>query len=166
MAPRAFASSIPEKIQTKTIAFLPPATKLREGNVFTPVCHSIHRWGVSVRGVSVRGSGLCSRGISVWGLSVQRGLCPREGLSPGGALPGGSLSGRPPPYVNVRAVRILLECILVLHYFTTYSNFCFFLELIIHLSSRVQKNQLKIIYRNQYSYDLGVINSNMLSQHN
>ena len=25
-------------------AFLPPATKLRQGNVFTPVCHSVH-WG-------------------------------------------------------------------------------------------------------------------------
>ena len=23
-------------------AFLPPATKLRQGNVFTPVCHSVH----------------------------------------------------------------------------------------------------------------------------
>ena len=26
--------------------FLPPATKLRQDNVFTPVCHSVHR-GVS-----------------------------------------------------------------------------------------------------------------------
>ena len=25
---------------------LPPATKLRQGNVFTPVCHSVHRQGV------------------------------------------------------------------------------------------------------------------------
>ena len=24
---------------------LPPATKLRQGNVFTPVCHSVHRGG-------------------------------------------------------------------------------------------------------------------------
>ena len=24
---------------------LPPATKLRQGNVFTPVCHSLHRGG-------------------------------------------------------------------------------------------------------------------------
>ena len=46
--------------------FLPPATKLREGNVFTPVCHSVHRR------------------VSVQGISVQGGLCP-----------GGSLSGRP-----------------------------------------------------------------------
>ena len=26
------------------IALLPPATKLRQGNIFTPVCHSIHSW--------------------------------------------------------------------------------------------------------------------------
>ena len=26
-------------------SFLPPATKLRQGNVFTPVCHSVHRGG-------------------------------------------------------------------------------------------------------------------------
>ena len=25
---------------------LPPATKLRQGNVFTPVCHSVHGGGV------------------------------------------------------------------------------------------------------------------------
>ena len=35
--------------------FLPPATNLREGNVSTPLCHSVHR-GLSVQGewVSVR----------------------------------------------------------------------------------------------------------------
>ena len=47
---------------------LPPATKLREGNVFTPVCDSVHG----------------------------RGVCP-----------GGLCQGDPPPYGNVRAVRIL-----------------------------------------------------------
>ena len=26
---------------------LPPATKLQQDNVFTPVCHSVHRRGVS-----------------------------------------------------------------------------------------------------------------------
>ena len=34
---------------------LPPATKLQEGNVFTPVCDSVHK-GVSAQG------GLCPRG--------------------------------------------------------------------------------------------------------
>ena len=72
---------------------------------------------------------------SLSGVSVEVGLCP-GGLCPGGLCPGGSLSrvrgslyrvrgslsrgslsGRPldrdPPYGNVRAVRILLKCILV-----------------------------------------------------
>ena len=47
---------------------IPSATKLRQSNVFTLVCHSVHR-AISVRGVSVQGGGLCQ---------------------------GGSLSGRPP----------------------------------------------------------------------
>ena len=76
---------------------LPPATKLREGNVFIPVCDSVHRGGSLSRwgglcpgvaggglcpgvGVSVLGWGSLSRGFSVQGVSVQ---C-------------GSLSGRPP----------------------------------------------------------------------
>ena len=46
--------------------------------------------------------GSLSRGVSVWWT-----LCP------GGLCPGGSLSGRPLLYGYVRAVRILLECILV-----------------------------------------------------
>ena len=27
-------------------SYLPPAKKLRQGNVFTPVCHSVHRGGL------------------------------------------------------------------------------------------------------------------------
>ena len=103
--------------------FYPPSTKLRQGNVFTPVCDSVHR-GVSVqgdlfskegslsKGVSVQGAlcpgGLClgggglSRGVSVWGISVQGGLCQ------GGLCQGDPQNG------YVRSVRILLECILVL----------------------------------------------------
>ena len=38
-------------------------TKLREGNVFTPVCHSVHK------------GGLCPGEVSVWG------LCPGGSLS-------------------------------------------------------------------------------------
>ena len=97
---------------TLLCSFLPPATKLRQGNVFTPVCG--------------RGS-LSRRWASVQGVSVQAGHCPgEEGLCPGwGSLSGSSLSmgvsvqrvsvqGDPPPkYGYVRAVRILLECILV-----------------------------------------------------
>ena len=49
---------------------LPPAIKLRQGNVFTPVCNSVHGGG---------------------SLSHDQG-----GLRLGGLCPGGSLSGRPP----------------------------------------------------------------------
>ena len=45
-------------------------TKLRKGNVFTRVCDSVHREGVSVQGGSL------SRGVSVQWVSVQGGLCP------------------------------------------------------------------------------------------
>ena len=47
-------------------------TKLREGNVFTRVCDSIHREG-----------GLCPGGVSVQWVSVQGGLCPGRSLSGG-----------------------------------------------------------------------------------
>ena len=55
---------------------LPPATKLRQGNVFTSVCDSVHRGGLYPGGVSVRG-GVCPGG----------GLCPRGPLSKGGLCP-------------------------------------------------------------------------------
>ena len=84
---------------------------LRQGNVFTPVCHSVHRevsvWWVSVQGVSVKGAlcpgGLCQRGslsrgslskrLSVQGVSVKGALCP-GGLCQRGSLSRGSLSRR------------------------------------------------------------------------
>ena len=65
-----------------------PRTKFGQGNVFTPVCHSVHR------------------GFCIW----EGGILHPEGSVPGGV-------GRPPPILqdtaNVRAVCILLECILV-----------------------------------------------------
>ena len=67
--------------------YLPPATKLRQGNVFTSVCDSVHGGGVSVWG-SLSGG--------VW-VSVQWGPC--QGDTPG--------------YGYMRAVPILLQCILV-----------------------------------------------------
>ena len=79
---------------------LPPATKLRQGNVFTPVCHSIHRGGLCPsmhheghhdQGVSVQG-GLCLGRSLSWGFlsrgSLSGGLCT-GGLCVGGSLPGG-----------------------------------------------------------------------------
>ena len=56
---------------------LPPTAKLREGNVFTPLCHSVHRLG---------GGG-----------SVQGGLCPRGCVQGRSLSRTGSLSGSPPP---------------------------------------------------------------------
>ena len=48
------------------LSFLPPATKLGQGNIFTPVCHSVHRGGM--RGCSQGGMRGCSQGG--WG-----GMC-------------------------------------------------------------------------------------------
>ena len=69
-------------------------TKLRGGNVFTPVCDSVHG-GCLCPGVSLSGGSL-SKGVSVEGVSVD-GVSVRE----------------TPPYGKEQAVRILLECILV-----------------------------------------------------
>ena len=90
------------------LLFLPPATKLRQGNVFTRVCDSVDRGGGSVPACLTRshdhgglcpgGGGLCPEGVSV-----------RRGIS----VQGGSLLGRIPPYGNERAVSILLECFFV-----------------------------------------------------
>ena len=94
-----------------SFVFLP-----RQGNVFTPVCDSVHRvgclcqWGcLCPWEVSLSGGSL-SRGVSVLGflfeevsvqggslyrwVSVQGGLCPGGFLSRGGGLcPGESLLG-------------------------------------------------------------------------
>ena len=59
-----------------------PQMKLWEGNVFTPVCDSVHSW------VSVQG-GLCPGGIFVWG-SLSKDVCP------GGLCPGDLCQGDPP----------------------------------------------------------------------
>ena len=73
---------------------------LGQGNIFTPVCHS------------VQGGGVCMH----WE-SVPREVCTREGgsASRGGQTPHWILRDT----VNERALRILLECILV---FFTYSK--------------------------------------------
>ena len=72
-------------------SFLPPANEVCEGYVFTRVCHSVHRGGSA---------------------SVHAGIPPWSRPNPPGA--------EPPPEqcmlgdtANKRAVRILLECILV-----------------------------------------------------
>ena len=79
-------------------------------------------------GVYVQGSlsGVPVRGVSVRGVSVKRGLCP-GGLCQGVSVKGGlcqgnsvsrGVSAREPPYSNVQAVHILLECIPVYLYFS------------------------------------------------
>ena len=70
--------------------FLPPATKLGQGYIFTGICHSVNKEGASSRGVG--------------GCFLLGGVC---------FLPGGS-GGDPPGRLLLRAVRILLECILLL----------------------------------------------------
>ena len=152
------------------LQFLPPATKLGQGYVFTPVCDFVHKGGVwypsrpcsrSPVGVSqhtlqvsrptpkgeVEGSGL--GGLQAHTQGVSR-TTPRGGLEthtqgapgphPGGGLqahprgaPGPHLGGVyrptpggcilacteadiPPRRLLLRAVRILLECILVVFY--------------------------------------------------
>ena len=68
---------------------LPPATKLGQGYIFTGVCDSAHGGGVPGPG-----GGSCS-----WGVFLQ-------------VVPGGDPLGR----LLLRAVRILLKCILVLNF--------------------------------------------------
>ena len=106
--------------ETNDSHYYRPQTKLREGNVFIPVCDSVHRGDLCPRGISVCGSlsgesmssmvsvkgdlcpwGSLSRGClfqsvcpgSLYpsGVSVQRGLCLGDSLQ-GGLSPGGSLS--------------------------------------------------------------------------
>ena len=56
------------------LKYLPAATKLRQGNVFTPVCHSVHR-GISVPACT---TGHMTRGaVSVQG-SLSGGVSVRE----------------------------------------------------------------------------------------
>ena len=103
-----------------------PQTKLREGNVFTPVCDSVHgeKGGNvftpvcdSVHGgvLSIQG-GICSGGVCVQRGSLSRGLCPEPGLCPAGrgvSVQGVSVQGvchgDALHTVEERAVRILLE---------------------------------------------------------
>ena len=66
-------------------------------------------------GGSLSKGGSLSRGFSVQGVSVQ-GASAREGLCPGGYMLGRT-PGQRSPYSNKRAVRILLECILVFNKF-------------------------------------------------
>ena len=95
---------IPAIIQETSFRFcsLPPATKLRQGYIFTGVCHSVNRGGVCSGGYLLLG-GCLLRGGGWWGC--------RGGVS----APGVCLVETPPGRPLLRAVRILLECILVVN---------------------------------------------------
>ena len=54
------------------VSLLPPATKLRQGNVFTPVSHSVHGGGMHGGGACVAGEGMCGSGGHAW-----QGACVR-----------------------------------------------------------------------------------------
>ena len=68
-------------------SFYRPQTKLWEGNVFTPVCDSVHG-GVSLSRVS-----LCPGWVSVQGALYPWGLCPGGSLSRGVSVQGVSVQG-------------------------------------------------------------------------
>ena len=103
-----------------------PHTKLREGNVFTPVFHSVHRRSLCQGGLCPRGSlsgGLCL-GVSVQWSLYPGGLCPWEGLCPGGSLSRrGSLSGRH-------------SCVVKSGWYASYWNaFLYFVYLFLYLTT-------------------------------
>ena len=77
-----FSLMVRNLIEVLTSIVIARKRSLRQGNVFTHVCDSVHKEGVSVQGVSVQGGSLC-----------KGGLCHET--------------------AEERAVRILLECILV-----------------------------------------------------
>ena len=75
---------------------------------------SQHASQVTWQGGLCPGQGLCQGGVSVMeGLCPKLWLCPKGSLCRGSLSRGGVSSGRSPLYINERAVRILLECILV-----------------------------------------------------
>ena len=58
---------IQEDYISRLHTLLPPATKLWQGNVFTPVCHSVHRGGVCEPPCAVQAGGTHPTGMqSFW----------------------------------------------------------------------------------------------------
>ena len=88
---------------------------LGQGNVFTSVCHSVHR------GRSALGGGVCIQGVlHQEGCLHSGGAASRGGMhrAGGGVSASSGVGQSPPPHqilretVNEWAARILLECIL------------------------------------------------------
>ena len=90
---------------------------LGQGNIFIDVCQEFCSQGRSVPG------GVCSRGVSAPGgcllpgvgdvYSQGWGVSDPGGWGVGGVCSGGVVPGGHPQRILLRAVRILLECILV-----------------------------------------------------
>ena len=144
--------SCPMRVTLPVTIYLAPANEVCEGYVFTGVCHSVHRgggmrgcflgvhaWLLPVGACMVAPGGVCgsSRGgmcgcSGVYVVVLEGGVC---GCSGGHAwlLLGGmchcSQGGhawdmtRYGDTINERAVRILLECILVQNYIRTRKDF-------------------------------------------
>ena len=112
--------------------FLPPATKLGQGNIFRSVCQELcprgvyitggvrgggmHAWGACMAG-GVHGQGVCMAGGAcmavgglAWGHVWQQGVCMAGGHV---WWQGGHAWQILRDMVYERAVHILLECILV-----------------------------------------------------
>ena len=93
--PLILAKFVPQRRQGNSL-LLPPATKLRQGNVFTPVVILFGGGGSLCPGVSVQWGSLSSGGLCPVGFLSSGGLCP-GGLHLGGSLSrGGSPSGGSP----------------------------------------------------------------------
>ena len=89
-------------------SLLPPTTTLRQGNVFTLVCDSIHggRGSLSSRKLCL-GRGLCPVGVCPrGGVSVLR-VSVQGGISPGGHLCPGGLCQEDPPTISGQYTQFL-----------------------------------------------------------
>ena len=114
-------------------AFLPPATKLREGNVFTSMCQEFcPRGGGGMHGREACMVGSCMAGRHAWwgacivGGMHGRGHVWRQDMHGGGCVWYACPLPLPLPTirdtVNERVVRILLECIPVQRCFSPERN--------------------------------------------
>ena len=110
----------------KANSFLPPATKLGQGYVFTRVCDSVGggwypsmhcRWYPSMPCSRSRGDGIlaCLAGFQAHSQGGSWGVWPGRGLQTHtGGVSQHALRQTPPPWWPLlQAVHILLECILV-----------------------------------------------------
>ena len=104
-----------------------------QGNIFTPVCHSVHggggRGGIpaciagDIPACLAAGGCAIPACLAVGGVLSQHALQQGEGgLLRMGLLQGGGAGGHPPGRLLLRAVRILLECILVSFIFVDIMN--------------------------------------------